>query len=268
MTANCFGIALNTASDVVTELGSIFHNSGACKAPQCSVDECGEITTSFYASLQTGALAVPPAQAAQDAQNVDGGEHPAALAQVAIPVETLLDRALDFAAEHVNITADKRLTIINSKHSLLFGKGQPWEKRTSTSNFDVTMGSYDGVETCELVGCNLLSQLKQIDSIEIGLYRDDGLAILNQTPREMENAKKQTCRIFANNNLVSIAVEVYHCNVPSNQVKQKPSKKLTTSVEKVVAVHDQEPKALEVKKMDEGKVVVLISRIEVLQNHS
>ena len=100
--------------------------------------------------------------------------------------EALLIRALDFASEDLNISASERRTIINSKHSLLFNKGQPWEKRNSTSNFDVTMGSYDGAETCELVGCYLLSQLNQIPGIEIGLYRDDGLAILNQTPREIE----------------------------------------------------------------------------------
>ena len=53
------------------------------------------------------------------------------------------------------------------------------------------MESYDGAETFELVGCYLLPQLKQIPGIEIGLYRDDGLAILNQTPREIEKAKKK-----------------------------------------------------------------------------
>ena len=63
------------------------------------------------------------------------------------------------------------------------------------------MGSYDEAETCELVGCYLLSQLKQIPGIEVGLYRDYGLAILNHTPMEMEKAKKQICQIFANNNL-------------------------------------------------------------------
>ena len=63
------------------------------------------------------------------------------------------------------------------------------------------MGSYDRAETCELVGCYLLSQLKQIPGIEIGLYRDDGLAVLHQTPRQIEKAKKQICQIFANNNL-------------------------------------------------------------------
>ena len=115
--------------------------------------------------------------------------------------EDLLNRALDFASEHLNISASDRQTIINSKHSLLFREGQPWEKRTSTSNFDVTMGSYDGAETCELVGCYLLSQLKQLPGIEIGLYRDDGLAVLNQTPREVERAKKEICQIFARNNL-------------------------------------------------------------------
>ena len=35
-------------------------------------------------------------------------------------------------------------------------------KRNSTTLFDVTMGSYDGAETCELVGCYLLSQLKEV----------------------------------------------------------------------------------------------------------
>ena len=115
--------------------------------------------------------------------------------------EALLKHALDFASEHVNISANERQAVINSKHSLLFSKGQPWEKRNSTSNFDVTMGSYDGAETCELVGCYLLSQLKQIPGIEIGLYRDDGLALLNQTPRQIERAKEQIWQIFANNNL-------------------------------------------------------------------
>ena len=63
------------------------------------------------------------------------------------------------------------------------------------------MRSYDGAETCELVGCYLLSQLNQIPGIEIGLHRDDGLAVLNQTPREIERAKKEICQIFARNNL-------------------------------------------------------------------
>ena len=45
-------------------------------------------------------------------------------------------------------------------------------KRRATT-FDVTMGSYDGTETSELVGSFLLSQLQNLD-VNIGLYRDDG----------------------------------------------------------------------------------------------
>ena len=62
------------------------------------------------------------------------------------------------------------------------------------------MGSYNGAETYELVGSFLLSQLQDLNA-NIGLYRDDGLAITNATPRETENIRKEICRIFNNNGL-------------------------------------------------------------------
>ena len=115
--------------------------------------------------------------------------------------EALLNQALDFACQHVNISATDRQIIINAKHSLLFSNGQPWKKKNSNSLFDVTMGSYDGAETCELVGCYLLSQLNEIPGVEIGLYRDDGLAVLQQTPSATERIKKEICKIFRKCNL-------------------------------------------------------------------
>ena len=72
---------------------------------------------------------------------------------------------------------------------------------------NLTMGSYDGAESCELVGCYLLSQLKQLPGIEIGLYRDEGLAVLNQTLREIERAEKEICQIFARNKPKKITIE-------------------------------------------------------------
>ena len=75
----------------------------------------------------------------------------------------------------------------------------PWQKKGDTT-FDVAMGSYDGAETCELVGNFLLSQLQHLD-INMGLYRDDGLAITNATPRQTENIKKEICQIFNRNGL-------------------------------------------------------------------
>ena len=42
------------------------------------------------------------------------------------------------------------------------------------------MGSYDGAEICEPVGLYLLNQLSTvIDKSSVGLYRDDGLAAIN-----------------------------------------------------------------------------------------
>ena len=41
----------------------------------------------------------------------------------------------------------------------------------------------------------------QKPNINIGLYRDDGLAISNTTPRDTENIKKEICRIFNHNGL-------------------------------------------------------------------
>ena len=62
------------------------------------------------------------------------------------------------------------------------------------------MGSYDGAELCELVGSFRLSQLQKIN-INIGLDRDDRLAISNTTPRDTVNNKKEICCIFNHNGL-------------------------------------------------------------------
>ena len=53
------------------------------------------------------------------------------------------------------------------------------KKYGSNSLFDVTMGSFDGAEICELVGIFILNHLgKRFGKENIGLYRDDGLAII------------------------------------------------------------------------------------------
>ena len=63
------------------------------------------------------------------------------------------------------------------------------------------MGSFDGAETCELVGCYLLSLLTEKYGQNIGLYRDDGVAAFNKTPQEMEKIKNDLCKIFRENDL-------------------------------------------------------------------
>jgi len=57
------------------------------------------------------------------------------------------------------------------------------------------MGSYDGAETCELVGNYSLSQLKEIPyDMEIGLYREDGLTVLDQTPQKSKTLTKKSAK--------------------------------------------------------------------------
>ena len=44
---------------------------------------------------------------------------------------------------------------MHTKQSLLFKDESAWMKKDSDGMFDVAMGSYDGAETCELVGAYL-----------------------------------------------------------------------------------------------------------------
>ena len=97
------------------------------------------------------------------------------------------------------------------------------------------MGSYDGAETCELVGSFLLSQLQDLN-INVGLYRDDGLAITNTTPRETENTKKEICRIFncnglritieANKKIINFLDVTFNLNSSTYQPYTKPNSTL------------------------------------------
>ncbi|GFR84580.1 inositol hexakisphosphate and diphosphoinositol-pentakisphosphate kinase 2 [Elysia marginata] len=67
------------------------------------------------------------------------------------------------------------------------------------------MGSFDGAETCELVGLYLLTQLQSLD-VNVGLYRDDGLAVSDKSPKQNEDMKKKICKIFKNTGL-SITID-------------------------------------------------------------
>ena len=63
----------------------------------------------------------------------------------------LLQKAIRFASNYDSITRQEKDIILHAKESLLYDKDTPWCKRSNTK-FDVTMGSFDGAETCELVG--------------------------------------------------------------------------------------------------------------------
>ena len=60
----------------------------------------------------------------------------------------------------------------------MFHDNNIWEKKTN-SNIIITMGSYDRAECCEIVGLFILSKLEGVfGEGNVGLYRDDGMAVL------------------------------------------------------------------------------------------
>ena len=65
--------------------------------------------------------------------------------------ENLLDQALPWASGLADISHEDISTIKHATKSLLFNNGKPWIKNNNSNLFDVTMGSYDGAEICELV---------------------------------------------------------------------------------------------------------------------
>ena len=86
---------------------------------------------------------------------------------------------------------------MHTKKTLLFHDNEPWHKSKTPHLFDVAMGSYDGAETCELIGLYLLSKVKDMFNNEVGLYRDDGLAILrNQSQSQVNRIAKKLIAIF------------------------------------------------------------------------
>ena len=89
----------------------------------------------------------------------------------------LLKEALDFASSYVNIPEIEKNLINHARKSLLFDKQETWIKKES-GLFDVTMGAYDWKEVCDLLGDFLLYALSlKYNKTDIGLYRDDGLAV-------------------------------------------------------------------------------------------
>ena len=66
------------------------------------------------------------------------------------------------------------------------------------SCFDVTMGSFDGAEICELVRLYIQSKLEKIlPKSNLGLYQDNGLRLLrNLNGQETDKVRKNIIRVF------------------------------------------------------------------------
>ena len=115
----------------------------------------------------------------------------------------LLLKAINFAKYYTPIYKDEIKIIMHARRSLLFNNGEAWIKRNGDESFDVSQGSWDSAECSELVGLFLLSQIHTLIALEnVGLYRDDGLAVLRNTNGpQCEKIKKNLIAIFKSHGL-------------------------------------------------------------------
>ena len=123
--------------------------------------------------------------------------------------EALLDSAISFAQQHTEINDDEIKAIKHARKCFLVSNKQIWTKKNNNNLFDVTMGSYDGAEVCELVGLLLLNELSHIlGKDNVGLYRDDGLAVLDRASGpQMDRMRKDIIALFQRHGL-SITIDV------------------------------------------------------------
>ena len=129
--------------------------------------------------------------------------------------ESLLSKAISFAKNYTTIS-DKDVNIImHCRKSLLFDNKTSWTKKNHSSMFDVTMGSFDGAEVCELIGLFLLNNLSEkYGKNNVGLYRDNGLVLLrNASGPQSERTRKDITREFKKQGLnISISTNQKICN--------------------------------------------------------
>ena len=112
--------------------------------------------------------------------------------------EDLLKQAILFGQNSVSIPPKSINVIFHSRKSLLYHNNDPWVKKDTSVEFDVTMGSYDGAEVCVIVGLFMLDMLsKSFEKNSIGLYRDDGLSIFrNYNGHQSDKVRKDLTKLF------------------------------------------------------------------------
>ena len=118
-------------------------------------------------------------------------------------------KTITYAKTLVNISDKEINTIMHSRKSLLFNNADIWIKKNGDPDFDVTMGSFDSAELCEVVGLYIFHILgKKCGKYRIGLYRDDRLVCFGDTSGpQADRIRKYFIKIFKEDFDVSITCE-------------------------------------------------------------
>jgi hypothetical protein len=150
--------------------------------------------------------------------------------------ENLLNEALAWASDLSTITENDISIIKHARKSLLFGNGKLWTKKDgSNSLFDVTMA---GIVSTALkfvswcMGLFILNHLgKRFGKENIGLYRDDGLAIIkSKSACLLDKTRKELHKIFKQFDLkitAEVNMKVVNLDVTFDLIsaKHKPYRK-------------------------------------------
>ena len=103
-----------------------------------------------------------------------------------------LIKANKIAEKYTTFNKQEIDTLMHTCQTIIFHDNRIWTKKTNNNNFDIAMGSFQGAEVCDLIGLYILSEISPITGLpNIGLYRDDGLAIIKQSSgTTLEKIKK------------------------------------------------------------------------------
>ena len=105
--------------------------------------------------------------------------------------EEILETAMDFAQTYSDLNEDDWEIIKHCRKTLVCNNGEQWIKKNGGA-FDVPMGSLDSAQVSDLVGLLILYNItKHTDITKVGLYRDDGLMVVdNANGHKCDKARK------------------------------------------------------------------------------
>ena len=121
--------------------------------------------------------------------------------------EHLLERSIKYAKSCAMIEHKALKAISLARKSLLFNKHEIWVKKDNSS-FDVTMGSFDGAEICEIVELYLLNKLSNLlGKVNVWLYRHDGIAAINSCCAPVLNRTRKKIITLFKKEILNITIE-------------------------------------------------------------
>ena len=112
--------------------------------------------------------------------------------------DELFQKAIDFGKRYTVINSEDERILMHCKRSMLFKNNESWVKKGDNHGLDITMGSMDGAESCELVGLFILYTLgNKFGKQNLGLYRDDGLgSFKNLSGHQSDKIRKEITNVF------------------------------------------------------------------------